>query len=66
MNSEHGFMTEVASKMRQFGFTRKEAVLIVRIERGIDSLEYLVEQAIVRIIEHYHIAQYFQDKRKVA
>ena len=49
-------MKEVANKMNLFGFTRKEAVLIIRIERGIDSLAKLAEMGLLRQAEYYHVA----------
>lgn len=52
-----GFMTNVRNLMSLYGFTRKEAVLITRIERGIDSLEYLCKLGILRQAEYYHVSQ---------
>ena len=37
------FMTAVENKIRKYGLSRKVAVLIVRLERGIDSLDNLCE-----------------------
>jgi len=54
-------MVEVKNKMLVYGFTRKEAVLIVRIERGIDTLKYLSKQGILRMAEYYHVAQHVSE-----
>lgn len=52
------FMTEVANKITLFGFTRKEAVLIVRIERGVDNLDNLCKMGVLRQAEYYHVSQH--------
>jgi len=35
------FMTDIKDKMERLGFSRKVAVLLTKIERGIDSLAIL-------------------------
>ena len=52
------FMTEVSHLQEIYGFTRKVAVLIVRIQRGLDSLDWLCQQGVVHLSESYRISQY--------
>lgn len=55
------FMTEVNRLRKQYGFSRKVAVLITRIKRGVDSLDILVALSVVSISDHYRIQQFFAD-----
>ena len=59
------FMTRVLNLQRKYGFTRKVAVLITRIELGVDSLEIVIRQVEMKQGEYYGIQQYFSDKSGV-
>ena len=51
-------MTNVNNLINIYGFSRKVAVLITRIERGVDNLEYLCKMGILKKAEYYHVAQH--------
>jgi len=53
------FMDDVLTLQNTCGYSRKVAVLITRILRGIDNLDILISHGVVKINEHYQIQQYF-------
>ena len=46
------FMTDIKDKMERLGFSRKVAVLLTKIERGIDSLAILQEQVKIQMAQY--------------
>ena len=52
------FFHNVNNLIMLYRFSRKEAILITRIERGIDTLVDLCKYGIVKQDEYYHISQY--------
>ena len=56
------FFTEVNKLIKTYGFTRKVAVLIVRIRLGIDNLDTLAKHDVIKVGEFYYISQFFSGK----